>query len=98
MDHEIDHQDYNSNEEYNNHNIDEDNQKDTVDTNELYEILHQPSPQNIPNINYQNQISNENHQNQVDKAESFTIDEDNLSDIFQYIEEELIFEPDEDEM
>ena len=64
----------------------------------MHEILHQPSPHNIPNINNQKEISNENHQNQVEEAESFTIDNDNLSDIFQNTEEEIIFEPDEVEI
>ena len=67
VDYEIEHEEYNSNEECNNHNINEDNQIDTVDTNKLHEILHQ-------------------------------VDDDNLSDIFQNTEEEIIFEPDEDEM
>ena len=54
-------EEYNSNEEYNNHNINKDNHIDTVDTNELHEILHQPSIHNIPNINNQKEISKENH-------------------------------------
>ena len=83
---------------YNNHNINEDNHIDTVDTNELHDILHQPSSHNIPNIKNQKEISNENHQNQVEEAESFTIDDDNLSGIYQNTEEEIIFGPDADEM
>ena len=47
----------------------------------------------IYKIYNQKVISNEIHQNQAEKPESFTPDDDNLSEIFQNTEEEIIFEP-----
>ena len=94
MDCEIANEDKSSSyEDYIDHSINEDENTDTIDTNEFHSILHQPSPHNVPNINNQNDVSNENHQNQVEEAESFTLDNDNLSNIFQNTEEEIIFEP-----
>ena len=81
MDYEIENENELNNDEEYNDNKDE-------NTNEIYEILHQPSPHNIPNINNQKKVSNEIHQNQVEEAESFTLGNDNLSEIFQNTEEE----------
>ena len=50
MDYKIEYENnFNSDEECNNYNINEDKHIDAVDTNKLHEVLHQPSLRNIPN-------------------------------------------------